>query len=104
MITDPAVHSYLAGAGGYSHISAGYLNSLSPETRSQTLEVYTRSLKVVWEVSLAISLLGFATVFLEKEVKLRAMVKSDYGIKQKARIADPEKTHEPSKSSETTKS
>jgi len=95
MITDPAARAYLSTGGGYSHISPEFIKSLPEDTRRQAVEVYTKSLKVVWEVALALSVLGFLLVFLEKEVKLRTTVKSDYQLKQKTKTSDLEKPVNP---------
>ncbi|KAF2136065.1 uncharacterized protein K452DRAFT_238184 [Aplosporella prunicola CBS 121167] len=73
----------LGGGRGYSHIDGSYIRTLPAGDEQQVLDVYTASLKVVWEVALAFSIAFFLLVFLEKQIKLRTTINSDYGLKEK---------------------
>lgn len=41
------------------------------ETLAEIIEVYTRALRVVWLVAMAIALLGFASVSIERSIDLK---------------------------------
>ncbi|RLL96034.1 hypothetical protein CFD26_104292 [Aspergillus turcosus] len=80
-ISDPAVRDMLTGGNAYSYASSTMINALDPKVRQETVEVYSRSLRVVWQVSIAFSGLSFLLCFLEKNIKLRTQLDTEYGLK-----------------------
>ncbi|KAF8846456.1 MFS general substrate transporter [Acephala macrosclerotiorum] len=82
-ISDPAVRAQLANGEAYSHISAKFINSLDPQVKSEVVRVYSDTLKLVWQVAIAFSALGFLLVWFEKEIKLRTENDTEYGLKEK---------------------
>ena len=84
-ISDIGVREFLSGGEAYSHSTSSFIGSLDDRSglKGQVIGVYTQSLKLVWRVSIAISGLGFFLVWLEREVKLRTEVKTDFGLKEK---------------------
>ncbi|KAF7118424.1 hypothetical protein CNMCM5793_007941 [Aspergillus hiratsukae] len=80
-ISDPAVRNMLTGGNAYSYASSTMINALDPIVRKETIEVYSRSLRVVWQVSIAFSGLSFLLCFLEKSIKLRTQLDTEYGLK-----------------------
>jgi MFS family permease len=83
-ITDPVLRAQLSRGSVYSHASSDFIRSLPDVSRRQVIQAYSSSLKVIWQVACGISAVSFLLVFLEKEIKLRTTVKSDYGMKQKS--------------------
>lgn len=57
-----------------------FINSLSDPVKSEVIGVFSDSLKLVWEVSIAFCGLACILVFLEKEVPLRKELETDYGL------------------------
>jgi hypothetical protein len=55
--------------------------------RLEVIGVYSDSLKLVWEVAVAVAGLGFLLVFVEKEVKLRTALNTEFGIKKQDKEA-----------------
>ncbi|PYI11659.1 MFS general substrate transporter [Aspergillus sclerotiicarbonarius CBS 121057] len=80
-ISDSAVRNMLRGGNAYSYASSATINSLAPQVREETIAVYTRSLRVIWQVSTRFSGLAFLLCFLEKSIKLRTHLETDYGLK-----------------------
>ncbi|KXJ85211.1 major facilitator superfamily domain-containing protein [Microdochium bolleyi] len=79
-ITDEAVRNQLSDGEAYSYVTAALIGSFSPETRDQVVDVFTRALKVTWLASIAPAALGFALVFMEKEVVLRTELDTKFGL------------------------
>ncbi|KAI0101854.1 major facilitator superfamily domain-containing protein [Nemania sp. FL0031] len=82
MVSDPIVRDALADGGAYGF--AVNVKYLTGQTLQQTLDVYTSSLRIVWFVALAISLVGFLLVFGEKHVELRETLETEYGLTSEA--------------------
>ncbi|KAB8260407.1 MFS general substrate transporter [Aspergillus pseudonomiae] len=89
-ISDPAVAAQLAGGEAYSHVSATFIKSLEPQVRDEVITVYSDTLKLVWQVSLAFAALGFIIVWFEKQLKLRTELETEYGIVDPKKEKDSE--------------
>ncbi|KAH7024902.1 major facilitator superfamily domain-containing protein [Microdochium trichocladiopsis] len=79
-ITDEAVRDRLSDGEAYSYVTAALIGTFTPETRDQVVDVFTRALKVTWLASIAPAALGFALVFMEKEVVLRTELDTKFGL------------------------
>lgn len=82
-ISDPAIRVQMTGGKAYDFVtrsSEAILNSTA-NVHSEIVDVYTRSLRMTWQVSLGFALLGFLLVFLEKEISLRKTLDTEYGLK-----------------------
>lgn len=79
-ISDPAIAVRLSGGEAYSHVSATFINSLAPQVQKEVVSVYTDTLKLVWQVSLAFAGLAFVVSFCEKQLELRTELETEYGI------------------------
>ncbi|OJJ99623.1 hypothetical protein ASPACDRAFT_60463 [Aspergillus aculeatus ATCC 16872] len=82
-ISDSTVRNMLSGGNAYSYASSATISALPTQVRSETIDVYSRSLRVVWQVSIAFSGLSFLLCFLEKNIKLRSHLETQYGLKEK---------------------
>lgn len=85
-ISDPTVRSILSNGQAYEHATKAFINSFHTQSslQNEIIGVYSDSLKLVWQVTIAFSGLGFLLVFLEREVKLRTELETDYGIVEKS--------------------
>ncbi|KAH7348435.1 major facilitator superfamily domain-containing protein [Rhexocercosporidium sp. MPI-PUGE-AT-0058] len=82
-IRDSGVREQFANGQAYGHGTREFINSFDPDVREEIISVYVGSLKVVWQVAIAISAFSFMLVFIEKEIKLRAELETEYGMKEK---------------------
>lgn len=89
-ISDPTAAAQLASGEAYSHVSAAFINTLDSNAKAEVLSVYSDSLKLVWQVSVAFAGLGFILVWFEKEIKLRTEHETEFGVKdaQKAQVGE----------------
>lgn len=84
-ITDPVVRAQFANGQAYGHGTRDFINSFEPAVREEIIGVYVGSLKVVWQVAIAISAFSFLLVFIEKEIKLRTELETEYGMRDRPR-------------------
>ncbi|KAF8863160.1 MFS general substrate transporter [Acephala macrosclerotiorum] len=79
----------LQGGKAYEYASRELIYGFGGQAREQIIGVYTDALKTVWQVGIAIAGLGFVLVLIEKEIKMRKELKSEYGLKKvKEKVAD----------------
>ncbi|CZR58356.1 related to putative multidrug transporter Mfs1.1 (major facilitator family protein) [Phialocephala subalpina] len=86
-IQDPATRALLADGQAYEHASRAFIYAITEPVRSQVIGVYSDSLKTVWQVGIAMAGLGFIVVFVEKELKMRTELTTEYGLKEKPETA-----------------
>ena len=84
-ISDLSVNTLLSGGQAYEHATARFVNSLrdQPTLQNEVIGAFSDSLKLVWQVAISISGLGFLLVICEKEVKLRTELETVFGFKEK---------------------
>lgn len=87
-IDDIAVRSQIANGQAYAHATRDWIISLASHTRDQVVGVFSDSLRLVWIVATVIAGVSFFVVFVEKEIRLRDNLETEYGI------ANPEKLPE----------
>lgn len=75
-ISDSAVRDALGGGNAYSHVSGSFVASLPQALQNEVRGVYADALRVVWYVSMALSVVAFAIVFLEKEIVMRTTIEA----------------------------
>lgn len=82
LIPSAEIRSQLADGGAYSFASQAHrLQSMLPSDLWSRVEtVYLRALDSIWWFSLAISILGFGIVGLERGLELRTELETDYGL------------------------
>ncbi|KAL9130698.1 MAG: hypothetical protein Q9217_001177 [Psora testacea] len=80
-ISDAPLRGLLSGGQAYSRASRDFINSFPTGLRQELIGVYSDSLKLVWQVGIAFSGLSFLLVFLEKEIKLRTTLETEFGLK-----------------------
>ena len=84
-IVDPSVRAIFVNGQAYEHASRSFIYSFEEITRLQIIGVYTDALKVVWEVGIALCGVAFLLAFVEKEIKLRTDLETEYGMKKEVK-------------------
>ncbi|KAK2795759.1 hypothetical protein FQN52_003608 [Onygenales sp. PD_12] len=80
-IADPKIAQMLTGGKGYQYATKAFLDSIeNPTSRAQVVDVFHKSLRIVWYIGTAFAGLGFLLTFLEKEIELRRKVDTKFGI------------------------
>ncbi|KAH8821392.1 major facilitator superfamily domain-containing protein [Xylogone sp. PMI_703] len=84
-ISDATIRNMLIGGEAYSHATNTFINSLTGTTRTEVIWTYNEAIKMVWYVAIAFCGLGFLVVFVEKEIKLRTELDTEFGIVEQER-------------------
>jgi len=82
LVDDPEVRAAIAAGDAYAQAHGPLLDGLTGVTKQQTLRLYAKCLQTVWYTALAFSLFGFLLVFVEKGLKLRETVQTEYGLQE----------------------
>jgi hypothetical protein len=75
----------LSGGNAYSHASKEFINSFDGPLRDEVISVFSDSLKAVWQGAVGVVGLAFLLSFLEKEIKSREELDTEYGLTDKDR-------------------
>ena len=89
LISDEGIRESLENGKAYAFVagSSGLRAIADPKSLLEVIQVYAKSLKVVWLVVIAIGLLAFVLVPLQKLLKLKKENNTKFGIKkQKKKI------------------
>ncbi|KAI0861705.1 MFS general substrate transporter [Xylaria cubensis] len=91
-IGDENVRNQLRDGGAYAYASNNHntRQSLDPPTFRAIADVYVLSLRAVWWLGLALSLLGFLVVFIEKRLELRTELQTEFGLDEKVEAEPPQ--------------
>ncbi|KAI0119671.1 multidrug resistance protein fnx1 [Daldinia grandis] len=80
-IANPQARAMFEGGGvAYERAQAELIWSFPQPTRDEIIGVYSDSLQRVWQISIVFSGLSFLLVFLEKQIKLRTNLETEFGI------------------------
>lgn len=81
LIDDVGIRERLSQGKAYSYANADLINSFPDDgIQAQVIDVYTRSLRLTWYVSLGFAVLGFLLCLVEKEIDLRQTLETDFGL------------------------
>ncbi|KAH8655371.1 major facilitator superfamily protein [Xylariales sp. PMI_506] len=85
------VRVLLINGGAYEHATKAFMDSFkqNPTLYSALLNMYTTSLKKVWQVSIAFCVLGFLLSFLMKNLELRKENNTEWGLEDKTVATGP---------------
>ena len=83
-IPDAQLRALLSSGGAYQRATAAFIKSFNdkPEVKAILVHVYTESLKRVWQVLIAFTLVGVPLALTIKEIKLRTTLVTDYGLQE----------------------
>ncbi|KAG9230883.1 major facilitator superfamily domain-containing protein [Amylocarpus encephaloides] len=81
-ISDEKVRNLLRGGAAYSYVSRDFINSFGPIVRGEIIKVDQDALKLIWQVALGISIFSFLIMFMEREIKLRTVLETEFGLKK----------------------
>ena len=89
-IDSPELRQQLTAGHAYEYASASFVKAAPEPIRGQIIGVYTNALKLVWQISIVFSGVVFLFIFLEKQIKLRTELDTEYGLgeKQKEKSAE----------------
>ncbi|KAH7307925.1 multidrug resistance protein Fnx1 [Rhexocercosporidium sp. MPI-PUGE-AT-0058] len=89
-ISSEPIRELLKNGGAYSLASKDFILSLNetPEIKEQVVQTYIDALKLVWQVSIAFGVLGFVIAFFVKEVPMREVLDTEFGITEKKKEAE----------------
>ncbi|KAF1996336.1 MFS general substrate transporter [Amniculicola lignicola CBS 123094] len=90
LIGDEAVRKQLSNGAAYAYASKQYVPKLPEALRAQVIEVYIKALGTMWHVAIAFACFAFVCVFIEKDIKLRDQLETEYGLKEEKKNEDPE--------------
>ncbi|RYP10841.1 hypothetical protein DL764_000393 [Monosporascus ibericus] len=79
-ISDLDVRERLAGGGAYQYASANFVSSFDEPLRGEVIGVYREALRLVFLVGIAFAGLAFLLVFIEKEIPLRTVLETEFGL------------------------
>jgi hypothetical protein len=82
LILSGDVRELMAKGGAYSFASRVHAlrGTVGNQQWSELVNVYTRSLNIVWWVGLGVSIVALVTVAWEKDLRLRSELETEYGI------------------------
>lgn len=81
-ISDSAVRGLLSKGGAYEHGTAALMHMLQdrPALQQEVIGVYTESIRLTWQIATGIAVLAFFIVFLQRSIKLRTELNTDFGM------------------------
>jgi len=79
-IDDVAVREMLENGQAYQHGTKGFLDSLGGVAREEVVRVYEGGLRSVWVAGTVVAGLAFLICFLERQIKLRTSLETEFGI------------------------
>ncbi|TVY86804.1 Efflux pump [Lachnellula willkommii] len=81
-IGDEATRVALEKGRAYELATKAFISTLDgdPQVKEQVVDVYTKSLKLTWQVAIALACFGFLLVFLQREVRLRTELETEFGL------------------------
>ncbi|KAH9887542.1 major facilitator superfamily domain-containing protein [Xylariomycetidae sp. FL2044] len=83
LIGDPTARSSLQNGDAYSSATRDFIGSFPEPTRGQLIEVFTRSLRNILLVGIVFPALAFALSFVEREVKIRTILETEFGLEDR---------------------
>jgi len=86
-IDSEVARSLLIDGQAYQRASADFLKKFPYEVQKQIIRVFTDGLRAVWICFLVLAGVGFVITFLERQVKLRKELETDFGLAGKKESA-----------------
>ena len=90
-ISDPSAQRQLIDGGAFEHASKAFVGSFTEKVKSEVIDVYVLSLKLVWQVCIAFAVIAFLASVLVKEIELKKVLETKFGYNnQKKRSSGSE--------------
>ena len=90
---DASVRAAFTHGQAYQHATKAFLNSFPPAIQEQLINVYVEALKRVWQIGIVFAGITFLSLFLEKEIKLRTELDTEFGLANGQKEKDVEKSN-----------
>jgi hypothetical protein len=83
LVSNASIVSDLAGGRAYEYVTKAFLNGIEDRAvQDEVVGVFSQALRTVWLVGIPFCGLGFLFTFLEKEIKLRDELETEFGIEE----------------------
>ena len=82
LISDPKARHLMKGGGAYQYASATFVRSFAEPVQTEIRYVYSEALKLVFLVAVAFGGIACLLFLLEKDVKLRTELETEYGLSE----------------------
>ncbi|KAH8655103.1 major facilitator superfamily domain-containing protein [Tricladium varicosporioides] len=83
IIADPIARSSLQNGDAYSSATRDFVELFSEPTQGQIIEGFTKALSKVFLIGIVFPVLSFILSFMEREVKLRKVLETEFGLEDK---------------------
>lgn len=85
-ISSEEIRSFLVSGGAYEHGTAAFVKSFKsdPTLHAAIVQLYTKSLSLVWKVSVVFGGLGFLLSFFVQQLELRKEMETEFGLADKS--------------------
>ncbi|KAF7880859.1 uncharacterized protein EAF02_006750 [Botrytis sinoallii] len=83
IITDPTARLALQNGNVYSSATREFIESFSEPTKSQIIRVFKKARSKVFLVGMVFPILAFLLSFWEREVKLRKVLETEFGLEER---------------------
>ncbi|KAG7293709.1 hypothetical protein NEMBOFW57_003766 [Staphylotrichum longicolle] len=81
-IDDVLARDALSFGQAYEHASANFISTFNAPVREQIPRAFAASFKLVWAIFLALAIVGLLATLLERQIRLRRDLTSDFGLKK----------------------
>lgn len=85
-LSNSTVRDLLSGVHAYEHATAAFVSSYHGDLQAEIIGIFSDALRLVWQVAIAFSGLASCLVFLEREIKLRKELDTEFGLKEKVNL------------------
>jgi MFS family permease len=82
------VRKALGGGHAYEHASAAFLAELPWADQNKVKAIFGRSFMIIWGICTALSIVGILISLVERQVKLRTELDSDFGLRGKVETSE----------------
>lgn len=93
-LRDSHLRDLLSGGHAYEYTTAAFINSYPQNVQAEIISVYSDALKLVWQIAIVFSGLASCFVFLEREIKLRTELDTEFGHEERRKNLVPMKPEE----------
>lgn len=90
-ISNSKIAALLSGGQAYEYATRDFLDSIpDPDLRDQVIHLFSEAMRMVWLIGVIFAGLGFLAAWIEKEVKLREELDTEFGLDEKVKQSSPE--------------